>query len=562
MKLHTKLDYQRILCTLLEPLLLHASTQGSRIILQGGGTTYSEEVQQMEAFARPLWGLVPFWMGGGQHQEFEEFYKRGILAGTDPSSAGYWGDCQDNDQRFVEMAPLAFGIVLAPHILWEPFSLQQKQQIAAYIEQINRHTLPRCNWYFFRILVNLALMHHGFPYSDDLLASDLDFIDSNYLGDGWYVDGASDQKDYYCAFAMHFYGLIYSFVLPDNIRTVRFRERATLFSKEFVYWFANGGEALPYGRSLTYRFAQVAFWSMAMLLDLPVGPVEVCKGLIGRNIRYWLKQEILQMDGILSVGYAYPNLSMAEKYNAPGSPYWCTKAFAILALPDSHPFWVVQEDLLPDLAHIHVQQKADMMILHRGWEVSSFPVAVYNKNVLGHFTEKYAKFAYSSYFGFSIAHSIENLKENAPDSMLSFLVDGRVFVRRRCSFAHIDETGIHTIWTPCEGIEVETLITPTLKGHVRRHRVHSTVNCIAYDAGFSVSQFVCGFSVNQTAQFIELFDGVHGCKVTCLTDNVGKSYMIDADPNTNLIVKKARIPAIEYHIPIGECEFETLIEIF
>ena len=39
----------------------------------------------------------------------------------------------------------------------------------------------------------------------------------------------------------------------------RFKERATLFAQDFVYYFDEDGEALPYGRSLTYRFAQGRF---------------------------------------------------------------------------------------------------------------------------------------------------------------------------------------------------------------------------------------------------------------------------------------------------------------
>ena len=39
-------------------------------------------------------------------------------------------------------------------------------------------------------------------------------------------------------------------------------------------------------------------------------------------------------DGILTIGYCYPQMYMAERYNAPGSPYWGMKSFLLLALPD------------------------------------------------------------------------------------------------------------------------------------------------------------------------------------------------------------------------------------
>lgn len=46
------------------------------------------------------------------------------------------------------------------------------------------------------------------------------------------------------------------------------------------------------------------------------------KGIVLRHLRWWLKQPMFDRDGVLSVGYSYPNLAMAEDYNAPGSPYW------------------------------------------------------------------------------------------------------------------------------------------------------------------------------------------------------------------------------------------------
>ncbi len=45
------------------------------------------------------------------------------------------------------------------------------------------------------ILVNVALKKNGCRYDADNLKSGLDKIESYYLEDGWYRDGASGQKD-------------------------------------------------------------------------------------------------------------------------------------------------------------------------------------------------------------------------------------------------------------------------------------------------------------------------------------------------------------------------------
>ena len=330
----TKKEWQECLLSILEPLKAKFSADSARIVLDGGGTTYPQRVIELEAFARPLWGLVPFWYGGGHEPFFEKQYLEGLIAGPDPQSPGFWGDCSDYDQRFVEMAPIAFGLMAVPDILWNPLPEDAKDRLASWLYQINDHEMSRCNWYFFRIIVNTALKAIGKPYSQSRLESDSAFIESCYIGNGWYKDGVSGRTDYYSAFAMHYYPLLLA-AFADRERDTA-KARASLFADDFIYWFAESGEAIPYGRSLTYRFAQSAFWSaFAFLADDP--KIGVCKGIIERNIRYWLCKDIFDSN-ILSVGYGYPNLTMAERYNAPGSPYWSLKAFLFLALPDNHPF--------------------------------------------------------------------------------------------------------------------------------------------------------------------------------------------------------------------------------
>ena len=70
----TKKEWQECLLSILEPLKAKFSADSARIVLDGGGTTYPQRVIELEAFARPLWGLVPFWYGGGHEPFFEKQY--------------------------------------------------------------------------------------------------------------------------------------------------------------------------------------------------------------------------------------------------------------------------------------------------------------------------------------------------------------------------------------------------------------------------------------------------------------------------------------------------------
>ncbi|MGP8847725.1 DUF2264 domain-containing protein, partial [Enterobacter hormaechei] len=75
-------------------------------------------------------------------------------------------------------------------------------------------------------------------------------------------DGPGRPKDYYISMAFHFYGLLYATLSPDDTeRAVVLRERSRLFAEGFIYLSAADGASVPFDRSLTYRFAMVAFWS-------------------------------------------------------------------------------------------------------------------------------------------------------------------------------------------------------------------------------------------------------------------------------------------------------------
>ena len=80
--------------------------------------------------------------------------------------------------------------------------------------------------------------------------------------------------DYYISFGIHYYGLIYAWAVerddPERART--FKERAARFAGDFLYWFEDGGRAVPFGRSLTYRFAQGAFFSALALAGVEAVP--------------------------------------------------------------------------------------------------------------------------------------------------------------------------------------------------------------------------------------------------------------------------------------------------
>lgn len=563
MILQSRSDFVGALFEYLDPLLAHYSEGGARLFLAGGGAQYEDEVIPMEAWARPLWGLVPFWAGGGRSVggAFERLYERGLAAGTNPENSEYWGGCRDHDQRFVEMAAIAYGLLLAPEVLWEPLSSIERDNVAKWLYQVNEHGFPAGNWLWFRVLVNSALRGLDLSYDVGLLEQDLDELDSFYIGNGWYQDGPTGLPDYYNAMTFQYFCLLYArlFRESDRERSERYAERCRLFAVDYLRLFATRGEGVPYGRSMTYRFAQAGFWSMAAATGVdpgePFSP-EVIKGLVSRNIQSWDHGRVCDNGGVLSIGYHYPNLHMAEGYNAAGSPMWCLMAFACLALPESDSFWRVSCRPLPARAGIEAALgKTGLVARCDDGEVVLYPSGRVPGHPFAQSDAKYSKFAYSSRFGFSVARSSRSIEETAPDSMLAFVVGGRVYVRDGVESSEVasvgGETGVVSRWRPCPGISVETAIVPCEGGHARKHRVKSDVACIAYD---------CGFAVPGDYHWTTLEDVELQCSVRATGEVAGEPVLIKAEPNTNITCQKTVIPAVRYVIHEGSQTLVTIID--
>lgn len=558
----TKQAAQASLLRLLEPLLPFYSQGGARVELGATSAHYENDSVPMEAFARPLWGLVPFWAGGGRHAVFEDLYRRGFAAGPDPESPEYWHTCRDYDQKFCEMAAVSYGLLFAPDKVWDPLSGKAKDDLVEWLWEINRHECCACNWQWFAILTNLALKVRGRPYSRERIATGIAMMEDYYDEGGWYNDGNGGEKDYYNPFVMVPYGLLYAMFMEDEEpeRCARFRERAKEFARDFLYWFADDGASIAYGRSMTYRFAQAAFFSVALLSSAEVLPLPVVKGIVVRHLVWWLNQPIYDNAGVLTIGYAYPNLQMSESYNAPGSPYWALKTFAFLALPDDHPFWAAECAPLPPLEPCKYLPHAGMVVQRGRGGVTALLPGRRQTDDHGHTQEKYGKFAYSSKFGFSVSRSPLSLAECAPDSTLAFQVDGFVYMKNLTEPGFtVNGREIAMDWSPLPGIRVHTVLRPNETGHRRIHTIESGYDCTAYDCGFALDTGdPTPFARREEGNRARVDSGADYCAVTALTPGEGR--VLIPHPNTNLIAPKTSIPMAVYTIHKGVQTIETQVD--
>ena len=496
--LRTRTDVQQLLRDLVNPILPHFSKGRAEVRLGANRAHYGDPAGWLEGFARPLWGLVPLAAGDGDFKHWA-LWREGLDSGTNPLHQEFWGMAGDYDQRSVEQAAIGFGLALTPKIVWDPLSSQAKKNLSSWLQHINDVKLVQSNWQFFRVLVNLGLRRCGQPWLPDRIQSDLDLIDQFYLGDGWYSDGKGSPPgfrdgrlgDYYIPMAFHLYGLIYARLASDfdPTRAARYVERARSFARDFVYWFSSDGSALPFGRSLTYRFAQGSFWGGLAFAAVEALPWGVIKGLYLRNLRWWMQQPIFSETGLLTIGYAYPNLLMAESYNSPDSPYWALKAFLPLSLPKTHPFWRAEEAPLPPRRAVHTVPNANLIIATdpKRREITALtpgqPCFDWPRNA----PHKYSKCSYSTRFGFNVPAGAPSLSEGGLDNVVSVSDNNRLFrVREHCEDSVIKDGVGYSRWMPWPDVEIRTWIVATSTAHFRIHKLTTERKLWLIDGGFPV----------------------------------------------------------------------------
>lgn len=559
--LRTRGDLQAAVRELWRPLQPLLERDGAAVSPGDHAASYGAPASMVETFARPLWGVASLVAGGGEFGD-GELVRRVLADGVDPASPRYWGEIGDRDQRAVEMGSLAAALWLAPGLLWEPLPAAARAHLVAWLRQINEHEVWDNNWRFFRVLVNGALQAVGERSDRARVRGDLERLDAFYRGDGWSADGDTPQFDYYLPMAMQFYALLYAKLAGREApHAAEFRARARRFAPDFAAWFAPDGSAVPLGRSLAYRFAQGAFWGGLAFADEAALPWGAIKRLHLQHLRWWLRQPIFSADGLLTVGYRYPNPIMAEGYNAPGSPYWAMKAFLPLALPAEHPFWRAEETAA-EVPEVQTPAGCAGLVVCRD-ERRAHVFALANNPphpaAHRHTTQKYGKFVYSTAFAFATPVGGSAPQHGAADSALLVSLDGRDW-RAREEFTAQPRAGrvLHSRWSPLDGVQIDTWLAPALPGHVRVHRIATTRALRVCEGGFPLAKTPAARAASAgeggvAAENAEAYSGIW--------DMTGgrKGELISPEPNTHLLFPLAWLPALTCTVAPGETWLFTAV---
>lgn len=563
--LRTRADFQQAARDLFAPLVPYYEQGGARVVLGPTAAIYDEAAASLEAFIRPIWALAPLAAGGGSFEHWE-LIRAGLAAGTDPDSTQYWGPLGTiPDQRMVEMAAFGLALAMAPEEFFDPLTDCEKQNVVVWLAQINTVVLHENNWQFFRVLVNVGLERVGGPVDWEAAAESIATIESNYLGDGWYRDGESVQTtDFYIPFAFHFYSLIYAAIRGDKDppRAAAFRKRAAQFAPDWAARFDSRGRVIAYGRSMTYRCAGAGFFGALALADVEGIPWSEMRGLWAKHLRWWAEQDIVDDRGVLSIGWAYPNLLMSESYNAPGSPYWALKAFLPLALPDEHPFWATPEAADAGSRAVHEPQPHAHMVVNR----NAGQAQVLSAGGPGLWfprqgPAKYGKLAYSSAFPFALEPD-DPRRAMSAESNLAFIdaTTGIREVRSRTVDSGVDGDVAWSHWEVFGGdAAVSTILVGRGDEHCRVHVVDLTRTFTTCEGGFAIEYCFdpttaddrCTTS-RSTAAIAYALAGNHASTSVIMDPTGGRKAEVTVlQPNTSLQWPRSTAPVLTAELDAG-----------
>ncbi|CAK7225602.1 hypothetical protein SBRCBS47491_005944 [Sporothrix bragantina] len=558
--LRTRDDVVRATLALLRPLQQSCfSSDGGRVrVPVATGAHFDEAAAQLEGFARPLWAVGALLEGRTSQASLSEDNKanagedqkasasedektsaseeilspwvRGLAVGTDPTHAEYWGDIGDMDQRMVESEIVAYALLAAPEQMFYAQTPKVQANILAWLRHLAGKEMPPTNWLWFRVMANLALLKLSENKEGivEQMQDDLAKLDTFYIGDGWSSDGSwlsaekqakedeefrvsghrdthvGRQADYYSgSFAIQFSQLLfcrYGGEAVDAARAQKYREMARQFGGSFWRYFDAEGAAIPFGRSLTYRFACGGFFAALAVagvagMPAPLNTPGAVKGFLLRHLRWWAAHsaDMFSVDGTLTIGWEYPNMYMAEDYNSPQSVYWCLKTLIAVALREDDAFWTAEEEPYPELDK-QDEKKGIALVPTPQQILCNHPAGQHHFMLSpGQFVAwplkathaKYSKFAYSSAFPFSVPTG-PLIQQLAPDNTLALSRDGRETwaVKWRCDpvvFGRLkDSPGTVTAsvrWFPWgdRAVQVDTMLVPPTNAwpdwHVRVHRI-------------------------------------------------------------------------------------------
>ncbi|MFE7838823.1 DUF2264 domain-containing protein [Streptomyces sp. NPDC057474] len=349
----TRAHWEAVADRLLEGLVPYASPGLAQYRLPGRASHSGPLSDGLEGFARSFL-LAAFRIAGSDGRVgpgLIERYAAGLAAGTDPRGGDErWPAITDRAQPMVEAASIAIALHETRPWLWDHLDDGVRGRVVDWLGGFVGADVNDSNWRLFQVITEEFLASVGAPHSRAEIDAGLARLEDWYRGGGWYTDGDGRKFDYYNGWALHLYPVLWARIAGPRADTglvARHRGRLREFLGVHQHFFGADGAPVHQGRSLTYRFATTApLWAGALADATPLPPGRT-RRLASGALKHFAERGVPDERGLLTLGWYRPFLPVTQRYSGPASPYWASKAFLGLLLPESHPVWTAPEEPAP-----------------------------------------------------------------------------------------------------------------------------------------------------------------------------------------------------------------------
>ena len=328
----------------------------------------SEEAQHTQRLAEVFEGLTrSFFIAAPMISNLPEleicgysmaaYYKNQVLrccTKGDPLYIGTYEDQQDITghtdpfrafQQTVETCALVICLWVSRSQIWDTYTKQEKDVIAAFLESYaHENTVPQ-NWRLFNML-DMAFLHmEGYPIQKDVMLDHAQAILNYYAGDGWYRDGHS--FDYYSCWAFNVYAPIWNLWYGYEhapFFAKKFEDQSNRLMETYGDFFDRDGWTNMWGRSNIYRNAATSAFDGNMLLHESKGNPGLARRISSGSLMQFLGRDDFLYKGVPTLGFYGQFSPLVQGYSCAESPFWLGKAFLCLHLPADHPFWTAKEN--------------------------------------------------------------------------------------------------------------------------------------------------------------------------------------------------------------------------
>lgn len=286
-----------------------------------------------------------------------EYYKSQILRICTREDELYVGNYEDQVrisgtddpfrtfQQTVETCALVIGLWVCKEEIWDTYTKEEKDVIAALLDSYAKaNTVPQ-NWRLFNMLDMAFLYMEGYPIDHDIMMDHAQAILNYYAGDGWYRDGHA--FDYYSCWAFNVYSPIWNLWYGyDHAPYVakKFEEHSNKLMETYGDFFDRDGFTNMWGRSNIYRNAATSAFDGNMMLRHSVADPGLARRISSGSLMQFLSREDFLYKGVPTLGFYGQFTPLVQGYSCAESPFWLGKAFLCLHLPADHPFWTAKEN--------------------------------------------------------------------------------------------------------------------------------------------------------------------------------------------------------------------------